>query len=591
MKQCKQTANRKPGLTKQLKIFLALLLVFLFSAENTEAQTWDETDKIVASNRAPQDFFGYDVRTTENYNDNFVVVGAPNHDSFGKINSGAVYVFRRNGSEWEQVPGVLYASDGVANDYFGRSVSISESGEFIVIGAPGQDTDHAGNNPFSSSGAVYIFQRSGLNSWVETQKIVAIDVLGNSDREIGANFGKDVDISGTKIIVGASGESHDASLPSLNQSGAAYVFQFHSLGGSGNWYMQTKLTASDRAALDNFGFSVAISEKSAVVGAINNSYGDGDGDDSYLPQSGSAYVFENPLGNIWNETDKLTSSDRGIGERFGFAVDIFKSEIVVGAPYDDENEVGNVPINSAGSAFVYQKNFLTGEWPQQKKLIANDRSTEDYFGVSVGLTKAHIAVGAPNNETDANGGSPKQNAGAVYLYALEYALPGGYSWNFNHKIVSSDRDVGDNFGIALGIDIYGGQCAVGARAEDEDDGDNPGNYMNSSGSAYIFEFDVPEPIRSAVSNVNEGTILRSGQRQHTISPNPSNGQFVLKLIEFDPAKKYDLSVYDMLGKKIKEERIFGPRHVIDLESFSDGVYITILTDDKEVYTSKLIKSN
>ncbi|MHC4698740.1 MAG: FG-GAP repeat protein, partial [Planctomycetota bacterium] len=90
-------------------------------------------------------------------------------------------------------------------------------------------------------------------------------------------------------------------------------------------YTETKLTASDAAALDMFGFSVSVSGDTAIAGAPNN---DDDGSDS-----GSAYIFQRDEGGTgnWGEVIKLTASDAAAEDQFGYAVSISGDTAIVGA--------------------------------------------------------------------------------------------------------------------------------------------------------------------------------------------------------------------------------------------------------------------
>ena len=210
-----------------------------------------------------------------------VVVGVALDDDAGS-NSGSAYVFTRSSGAWTEQQ-KLTASDGAGNDRFGISVAIS--GDTVVAGAY-QDSD-AGN----SSGSAYVFTRSG-GAWTKQQKLTA------SDGAAADFFGFSVAISGDTVVAGAYQDS-DAG----NSSGSAYVFT----RSGGAWTEQQNLTASDAAAFDNFGYSVAISGDSVVAGARN--------DEDKGSNSGSAYVFTRS-GGAWSEQAKLTASDGASGDSF-----------------------------------------------------------------------------------------------------------------------------------------------------------------------------------------------------------------------------------------------------------------------------------
>ncbi len=155
-------------------------------------------------------------------------------------------------AEWQEFDKVT-AGDGAADDFFGTSVCVS--GDYAIVGAY-----------HGTCGSAYIFKRNGT-ACTEHGKLVA------SDGAYFDYFGWSVSISGDYAIVGAYSDD--------SFRGSAYVF-----GRSGmNWVQQAKLTASDGAANDAFGWSVGISGDYAIVGAY--------GDDDKGSNSGSAYLFAN----------------------------------------------------------------------------------------------------------------------------------------------------------------------------------------------------------------------------------------------------------------------------------------------------------
>lgn len=314
----------------------------------------------------------------------------------------------------------LTAADGAAGDRFG---TVAISGDLALVGAPLDDDD--GN----ASGSAYVFERVG-GGWSEVVK------LTSSDAEPGDRFGATVAISGDLALVGAFGDDHDG-----NGSGSAYVFD-----GAAGWSEVAKLTASDAAAGDLFGVSVAISGELAIVGASRN---DDDGSDS-----GSAYVFDGAAG--WSEVAKLTASDGAAEDEFGTSVGISGDLAVVGAPQDDDN--GDV----SGSAYVY--NGAAG-WGEVAKLTASDGAAMDFFGATVAINGDLALIGA--RDDDDNG----DFSGSAYLFS------GMAGWSEVAKLTASDGSPGDQFGKSVAIS--GDLALVGADGE-ADNG-------ISAGSAYVFD--------------------------------------------------------------------------------------------------------
>ncbi len=238
-----------------------------------------------------------------------VVVGAVMEDG-GGTDRGAAYVFDRNKNgpdAWGEVA-ILTASDAEDGDEFGFSVAIS--GDYAVVGAHKED-GVAGTD----RGAVYVFDRNsgGPDAWGE------VTILTASDAEDGDEFGCSVSIGGDFVVVGADHKDGAGT-----DSGAAYIFD-RNKDGPDAWGEALILTASDAETNDQFGWSVAISSDSVVIGAPY------EGDAGvYL---GAVYVFHRTTGTMW----KLTAASAEDGDRFGNSVSISINGdyVVVGAPFED----------------------------------------------------------------------------------------------------------------------------------------------------------------------------------------------------------------------------------------------------------------
>ncbi|HMU06013.1 MAG TPA: hypothetical protein PJ990_20405, partial [Saprospiraceae bacterium] len=148
---------------------------------------WQYKQRILASDGQSSDQFGYSV----SIDSNICFISAIQNNS----DRGAVYVFERNSSDiWVETTKIV-ASDIAPNDSF--SYSISNSNNTLVIGAPGEDHDETGNLFIQSSGSVYVFEKAGLNNWLQVQKIVA------PDRSLNGGFGTSVALLDDRIIIGA----------------------------------------------------------------------------------------------------------------------------------------------------------------------------------------------------------------------------------------------------------------------------------------------------------------------------------------------------------------------------------------------------
>ena len=311
--------------------------------------SWSQQAKLTASDAAASDRFGHSVGIYGDY----AIIEAYKNDDDG-IDSGSAYIFVRNGTSWSQ-QAKLTASDASTYDEFGRH-GVGIYGDYCIVGSYNDDDD--GGN----SGSAYIFVRNGT-SWSQQAKLTA------SDAAAGDFFGVSVGIYGDYVIIGADRDD-DAG----NNSGSAYIF----VRNGTSWSQQAKLTASDAAAGDQFGYSVGIYGHYAIIGAF--------GADSYVgSNSGCAYIFVRN-GTSWSQQAKLTASDLSSYDSFGFSVAIYGNHAVVSGHSNDDNG------SNSGSAYIFTRSGTT--WSQQKKLLASDPANNDQFGKSVAMNGGYIICGA-----------------------------------------------------------------------------------------------------------------------------------------------------------------------------------------------------
>ncbi len=336
--------------------------------------TWEQEQKLLPSNGASGDRFGYAVALSGDT----VIVGAWGDNDLG-VDSGSAYVYRFDGSSWVQEQ-QLHASKGETTDRFGYTVAFS--GDTVIIGTPGDDD--AG--PDSGSAFVYRFDQRE-SSWVEVQKLLA------PDAEPGDNFGGAVASAGTAVVIGTPFDDDHGT-----DSGAAYVFRFD---GS-TWILEQKLNAAAGAAGDNFGHSVAVSGDTIVAGAWYN--------DDTASNAGSAYVFRFE-DSTWIEEQKLLASDGADDNLFGTAVAVRSGTVIIGARNDNDNN----PL--AGSAYVYHFNPDGSQWIEEQKLLASVGTPGDQFGSSVAISGDTVVIGARVDNINCD------NCGAAYVFVRE-PIPG-----------------------------------------------------------------------------------------------------------------------------------------------------------------------
>ena len=290
---------------------------YIFTASGGQ---WTQQAQLAASDGLARDGLGVAVALSSN--GSTALVAASNwHYSGSTPGPGVVYVYQGGGAQWTQ-EARLSASDGAPTDDFGGSVALSANGTVALIGA---DVHQVGSNP--SQGAAYVFTGSGAQ-WTQADELTASDGGAND------GFGVPLALSsnGTEALIGSGGHTVGAH----QYQGAAYVFT----GSGAQWAQNAELTASDGAANDFFGLSVALSASgtTALVGAA-----------SHNNAQGSAYQF-NGSGSQWTQSAELTASDGVANDEFGYSVALSAPGTLdmVGAY---TRQVGSNA--NAGSAYVF----------------------------------------------------------------------------------------------------------------------------------------------------------------------------------------------------------------------------------------------
>ena len=463
-----------------IKLTFIFLICFLFCTINLFAEKqsnkqiknfFQETSliisqkvKLVASDAQAEDNFGISVAVAGD----LAIVGAYTENN----SAGAAYLFGRNtggSNAWGQIK-KLIPSDTISFANFGFSVAIA--GNVAVVGA--REKAIGGTN---SAGAAYIFERNygGANSWGEVKKLIA------SDAQAYDYFGISVAVAENVAVVGAYGEAEGGW-----DAGAAYVFERNS-GGPNAWGEIKKLIASDADEYDYFGWSVAMADEVAVIGAFTESSGG--------IAAGAAYVFEQNAGgaNAWGEVKKLTASDAQANDYFGHSVAVEGNVAVIGAYKETEGGF------DSGAAYVFEKitNGGSNNWAEIKKLTASDAQNNDCFGWSVSVTGDVAVIGA-------YGVGP--NTGAAYVFQRNAG--GSNFWGETKKVTASDAQAGDSFGGSVAI--AGDVIIVGAAGEDA-------GGTNNTGAAYLFNYLINYPPEIAVN-----TLLFPAADDVLLAPFPTN---------------------------------------------------------------------
>ena len=457
-----------------------------------------------AANTGVDDQFGYSVAVSGDT----AVVGAWWEDSAAtSVNgiaphAGAAYVFVRSGTTWS-LQARLAASNTDAVDQFGLSVAVWD--DTVVVGANAEDSAATGvngnqsDNSCTNSGAAYVFVRTGT-TWTQQAYLKA------TNPDASDLFGGAVAVSGDTVVVGAYGESSSATGVNGRQddnsapfSGAAYVFVRNGTA----WTQQGYLKASNTEAHDQFGYSVAVSGDTVVVGAqaeASKATGvNGDQSDNSVPIAGAAYVFVRN-GTTWTQQAYLKASNTDTNDRFGGSVAVSGDTVVVGAHYEDSAATGvdgdqdDKSAPYSGAAYVFVRHGTV--WTQQAHLKASNTGAGDDFGRSVAVSGNTVVVGAWREDSHATGVNGDQsdqsatNSGAAYVFVRR-----GMTWSQQAYLKASNTEARDLFGFSVAVS--GDTAVVGAFGEDSAgtgvNGNPNDNGAPTSGAAYVFTGLGPPP--------------------------------------------------------------------------------------------------
>ena len=286
-------------------------------------------------------------------------------------------------------------------------------------------------------------------------------------------FGWSVSLDGNRALIGAFGDDVE--------KGAAYVFAFD----GATWTQEAKLTATGGAVFDDFGISVSLDGDQALIGAF--------GDATNGAFAGAAYIFAFD-GASWSQQAKLFSTDISAGDDLGVSVSLSGDRALVGADGEDDKGM------AAGAAYVFA--FDGATWSQQAKLTASDGAEFDFFGQAVSLEGDRALLGAP---LDDDVGSA---SGSAYVF-----MASGSVWSQQAKLTASDGAMFDDFGTSVSLD--GSQAIVGSVGDDD--------LGSTSGAAYVFTLDAMVWGQQAKLTASDG----AADDFYGLSVSASDGQFLV----------------------------------------------------------------
>jgi hypothetical protein len=349
--------------------------------------------------------------------------------------AGAVYIFVRRGTTWTQQAYIKASNTGNAavgdayaeGDQFGYSISLSDDGNTLAVGAIGEDSNATGvngnqdDNSANQAGAAYIFTRTS-NTW--SQQAYIKSTMTRPNVLFGYSIG--VSANGNTLAVG----EYDAD----RGKGAIYVLT----RSGGTWTHQARIQAENAEIQDSLGYSLAISDDGNTIasGAADedclkpgiNPPGC-ENDQETNTSAGAAYVFVRN-GTTWTQQVFLKASNPGKEDWFGVRIAISGdgNTVAVGAQNEDSAAKGvngkqdDDSAAEAGAVYLFTRSGTT--WTQHSYVKASNTRAGDEFGSSIALTRdgRTLLIGARGEDSGAKGVNGNQadasvrDAGAAYLF-------------------------------------------------------------------------------------------------------------------------------------------------------------------------------
>jgi hypothetical protein len=382
-----------------------------------------------------------------------IVVGAPFEGSGSASvtdmkqmpQSGAAYVFVRDGDQWRQ-QAYLKSSRIVTNDLFGASVAIW--GDRIAVGGLGHDIFTALGTGVRD-GSVHVFVRQG-ETWSLEERVVSANAVNSGDA-----FGFAVALREDAMVVGAPLED-DGGL----RSGAAYVFK----RSDAHWQQQQRFKAQSPQAESRFGSTVAFDGATLALGASQE-------DAAGSRRAGAVYVYTRDAAG-WTLLQRLMAPVVRTMAQFGYALAVQDDLLLASAPHNALEDMSG----RSGEVHVFQRHGA--EYSALMQLAAPAPAVGDYYGNSLALHGSTLVVGACGEYSTSGTSESRSMPGAAYVYART-------DQGFTHfaDLAATSGRAQDNYGYAVAV--TDGFVAITAPKEDGAPGKLESSANVDSGALYV----------------------------------------------------------------------------------------------------------
>ncbi len=216
------------------------------------------------------------------------------------------------------------------------------------------------------------------------------------------------------------------------------------------WDLEAELQPADSAPDDRFGKAIDLDGSTIVVGA------------GYPLNQGAAYVFMETSPGQWSEIQKIQPSSILPDDRFGYAVSVSGNCIAIGAPRDSQVD------KAAGSVYIYDYDPVSGIWSYSDQVFPQFNNYLAWFGSAIDMENNRIVIGARSDRSPNPGGQP---SGSVYIFQRN-----GNSWQMANHLIPPHPSTSSRFGAS--VSISGKRLIIGA----------PGDHAlgEFDGMAYFF---------------------------------------------------------------------------------------------------------
>lgn len=333
-----------------------------------------------------------------------MAVGATGVDK-PKDGAGAVYLYERSGTEWQQAAALQLGNDIGVQTQLGAAVALE--GDWLAAGAPGV---------YAGEGAVFLYGRDG-NEWQQEHRFLP---PGSQDF---TGLGSNLDMDNGRLIAGVPGFDGDA-----KDSGMVLLYE---LTDGDEWVASGQLQPDAPGEGERFGSDVALHGNLALVGAHGVS---------------AAYLFEQ-RDDQWVQVARFSEAVGELRGNFGDSVALAGNTLLIGAPFAD-TEKGE----RQGAAFLYTREG--DDWALQATLHSDNPNRGDQFGRGVALRDGMALVTSPRDDAD------ERDAGAVLVFGR-----GDGDWTIKGRLARPEPASYDEFGRALAMDAESGTVLVGTPSD------------------------------------------------------------------------------------------------------------------------------